>query len=622
VSAEPAPNPRPKRPALLHEDEWYVSASAVSAHVRKLVLKDNDAFLVVDRRGDFPSAMPGEFGYYRGSTRFLSQMEVRLHGDLPLVLDATTTDEDARLVVELTNGETWDLGTRKLPANTIHVRRELVLDGDVLFQRLALHNFDLEPTELQLALYFDTDFADMFEVRGTRRPARGRILPARHAPDLLVLGYLGLDGRRRRTEIHVVPAAAECTDQKFIFPLRLAPGEDREFLVRIEPVEDESSTVAAAEGPIRAGTVVVPTHRARSARDRIDHLPRLETNHDGLNRILDRAVRDLVTMLSDTPDGLYPYAGIPWFCAPFGRDGAITALQLLPWIPAVSRGVLTFQARHQARDFDDFTDREPGKIFHELRTGEMAALREIPFVPYYGTADATPLFLILLAEHVSVTNDLAFLDRLWPHALAAVEWIERHGDLDGDGFVEYRSRSPLGLRNQGWKDSFDGICHEDGRLAEPPIAVCEVQGYVERAYRGCAVLAELRGEPELRRIWRARADDLRRRIHEWFWLEDRGYFALALDAEKRPCRVLTTNAGHLSGLRPRTRPAGAGWRRSSPDRSSSRASACGRSARARGATARSPTTTGPCGRTTTRSSPRDCGATGTTAASSTCSRAS
>jgi glycogen debranching enzyme len=250
-------------------------------------------------------------------------------------------------------------------------------------------------------------------------------------------------------------------------------------------------------------------------------------------------------MLSETPEGLYPYAGIPWYCAPFGRDGSITALQLLPWIPEVARGVLSFQARHQARDFDDFTDREPGKIFHELRTGEMAALREIPFVPYYGSADATPLFLVLLREYVRATDDRELLARLWPNALAAVEWMYAHGDLDGDGLIEYRARCSIGLRNQGWKDSHDSISHSDGTLAEPPVAVCEVQGYALRALEGCAELAEMRGEPELTELWRTRAGTLRAKIHERYWLEERGYYALALDAAKRPCEVLTTNAGHL-----------------------------------------------------------------------------
>jgi glycogen debranching enzyme len=280
-------------------------------------------------------------------------------------------------------------------------------------------------------------------------------------------------------------------------------------------------------------------------RNRLALVPRFQSDRDSLDRVLSRAVGDLLAMLSQTPDGLYPYAGIPWYCAPFGRDGSITALQLLPWMPEVARGVLLFQARHQAHDFDDFTDREPGKVFHELRTGEMAALREIPFVPYYGSADATPLFLILLAEYVRVTDDVALLERLWPHALAALEWIERYGDADGDGFVEYAARSPLGLRNQGWKDSFDGISHEDGRLAEPPVAVCEVQAYVVRAYRGCAELAERRGDRERARVWSHRAGELQRRLHESFWLDDLAIYALALDRDKRPCRVATSNAGHV-----------------------------------------------------------------------------
>jgi glycogen debranching enzyme len=214
-------------------------------------------------------------------------------------------------------------------------------------------------------------------------------------------------------------------------------------------------------------------------------------------------------------------------------------------MPEVARGVLGFQARHQARDFDDFTDREPGKILHELRTGEMVELREIPFVPYYGSADSTPLFLILLREYVRATRDLELLDRLWPNVLAAIEWIERHGDADGDGFVEYHARSPLGLRNQGWKDSFDSISHQDGTLAEPPIAVCEVQAYVVRAYRGCAELAELRGDADQARTWRARADELQERIEQSYWQPDLDTFAIALDRDKRPCRVLATNAGHV-----------------------------------------------------------------------------
>jgi glycogen debranching enzyme len=284
-------------------------------------------------------------------------------------------------------------------------------------------------------------------------------------------------------------------------------------------------------------------HRAVAAD--LEPLPAIRTSDGLLSRILERASKDLVAMISRTPHGLYPYAGIPWYSAPFGRDAAWTALQLLPWMPAVARGVLLFQAVHQAEDADDFTDREPGKIFHELREGEMANLREIPFVPYFGAADSTPLFLVLLAEYVRTTGDHDLLEHLWPNAMRALDWIRAHGDVDGDGFVEYRTRSPLGLRNQSWKDSHDGISHADGTLAEPPIATCEVQAYVHRALAGCSELAQRRGDVTLALELERRARELAGRIHSDFWLEDEGHHALALDRDKRPCRVLTTNPGHL-----------------------------------------------------------------------------
>ena len=540
---------RPASPApgvFFHEGEWYIKASAVTASWRKQIVKDNDAFLVADLRGDIPG-VPGEFGYYFGGTRFLSRMEARVFDDLPLVLDAGPSADDTRIVTEMTNGGTYALGARKVPANSLHIRREIVLERDVLYQRIVVHNFDLEPIEVDVTLAFDADFADMFEVRGTRREKRGKRLEPRLSPHGLDLAYEGLDGRVRRTEIAVEPPAARCAGQSFVFHLSVGPGQDRQVLASVRPVlEPAEAPVSSSNGGDAAKPALcLPPPSRRPARARLAHVPRLETNHDGLNRILARAVRDLVTMLSETSEGLYPYAGIPWYCAPFGRDGSITALQLLPWMPEVARGVLSFQARHQATDFDDFTDREPGKIFHELRTGEMAALREIPFVPYYGSVDATPLFVVLLAEYVHTTHDLVLLERLWPNALAALDWIEHHGDLDGDGFLEYRSRSPLGLRNQGWKDSFDGIAHADGELAEPPVAVCEVQGYAIRAYRGAADLALLRGDAERAQTWTKRANELQARLHAHFWMEDRGAFALALDRDKRPCRVLTTNAGHL-----------------------------------------------------------------------------
>jgi glycogen debranching enzyme len=529
--------------AICHEGEWYVSASSAFASTRKLVLKDNESFVVADRRGDFPGSVPGEFGYYHRGTRYLSVLEARLQGDLPLVLDSSSTHDHTRLVIEMTNGAIWGESGEKLAPHLLYLRREIVFEEDVLFERLSIHNFaaSRDSILIELTLSAAADFADIFEVRGTLRKARGRMLVPRVTREAMLLAYHGLDDCVRTSEISVDPPATFTVDHRFVYRLRLGPGEDYEISLRVKP---ESHAASAGEQAARR-PVSFPSLPARLARSRSIPTPQFRTDHDGLNHILENAVRDIATMLSATRDGPYPYAGVPWYCAPFGRDGSITAMQLLPWMPEVARGVLLFQARHQARDFDDFTDREPGKIFHELRVGEMAALREIPFIPYYGSLDSTPLYLILLREYVRTTDDRDLLQRLWPNALAAIEWMERYGDLDGDGFVEYSARSSLGLRNQGWKDSLDSISHEDGSLAEPPIAPCEVQGYVYAAFLGASELAELIGDGGRAPAWRERAEHLRRRIHERYWLDERGYFALALDRDKRPCRVLTTNAGHL-----------------------------------------------------------------------------
>jgi len=501
--------------AICHEGEWYVSATSVFASARKLVLKDNESFLVSDRRGDFPGGAPGEFGYYHRGTRYLSVLEARVQGDLPLVLDARTTHDHTRIVIEMTNGTVWQARGTKLAPHLLYLRRELVFEEDVLFERLSVHSFAAtrEPIEIELTLSVAADFADIFEVRGTLRRERGRMLAPHITTRGMVLSYHGLDGCVRTSEISIEPEATFVVDHRFVHRIRIGPEEDREIRLRVRPSEH-------AAGDARAGAAVVafPTLPSRLARGRTLPALRFRTDHDGLNEILDGAVRDIAVMISTTTDGAYPYAGIPWYCAPFGRDGSITALQLLPWMPEVARGVLLFQARHQARDFDDFTDREPGKIFHELRVGEMAALREIPFIPYYGSCDSTPLFLILLHEYVRTTDDQETLRRLWPAALAAVEWMERYGDLDGDGFIEYLARSPLGLRNQAWKDSSDSVSHENGALAEPPIAPCEVQGYAYAAFLGSSELAEMLGDPDRSRAWRARAEALRARIHERYWL--------------------------------------------------------------------------------------------------------
>jgi len=252
---------------------------------------------------------------------------------------------------------------------------------------------------------------------------------------------------------------------------------------------------------------------------------------------------DLMMLSTMTPHGYYPYAGIPWFSCPFGRDGLISCLEFLPWFPAVVRGVLTFLSAHQGTKVDEFTDEEPGKMLHEMRTGEMANCREIPYLPYYGSIDVTPLFLIALADYMRWTHDQALLTQLWPHAEAAARWMISYGDRDGDGFLEYHKASVKGLANQGWKDAWDSISHCDGQIAQSPIALCEVQGYAYAAYRAMSSLAGYLGKEQEARYWEQRAEKLQASFLEHFWWEEEGLFYLALDAAKKPCRVVSSNAG-------------------------------------------------------------------------------
>jgi glycogen debranching enzyme len=249
-------------------------------------------------------------------------------------------------------------------------------------------------------------------------------------------------------------------------------------------------------------------------------------------------------LIAETGHGLYAYAGIPWFSVPFGRDGIITALECLWLDPGLARGTLQYLAATQATELSPARDAEPGKILHETRQGEMAALGEVPFARYYGSVDSTPLFLVLAAAYAERTGDYELIRRLWPNIRAAIAWMETYGDLDHDGFLEYDRKSVNGLINQGWKDSSDSVFHADGRLAEAPIALCEVQGYAYAAWHGAAQLAAVVGYRDLERAWLERAETLQRRFEDVFWCEDLGTYALALDGQKKPCRVRSSNAGH------------------------------------------------------------------------------
>jgi glycogen debranching enzyme len=517
------------------EDEFTIAADTQRTISPPRVLKHGDTFAVFDQHGDVVAAEGGEHGLYYHGTRFLSTFEVLLAGRRPLLLSSTVSDDNIVFVGDLTNVDVRRDNRLVLPHGEVHLFRSRILGNGSSIDVIRLCNHSTQAIEMSLLVRFDADFADVFEVRGTRRARRGSRLPDQWVEDY-VLGYVGLDNVERLTRLHWIRTPDAIDTSRAMFRLRLDPRALLEIQIAVT-CEDNGSP---AEVPDFGRTLELARRRFS---DRTDRAAIARSSNESLNRWLKRSAADLEMMITETPHGLYPYAGIPWFSTPFGRDGLITAFELL-WVnPAIARGVLSFLAATQATIRSDAQDAEPGKILHEMRQGEMPALGEVPFGRYYGSIDSTPLFIALAAAYYRRTGDRAFIDRLWPHLLAALTWMERDGDCDRDGFLEYARHSANGLVQQGWKDSADSVFHADGGLAQAPIALCEVQGYAYAAWRGAAELAESRKDTAAA-DWHARADRLRERFEDAFWCEDLDTYALALDGDKRPCRVRSSNPAH------------------------------------------------------------------------------
>jgi glycogen debranching enzyme len=519
------------------QDNFYILATSSLAADRPLVLKQGDAFALFDRQGDVTRLGMGEQGLYLDDTRYLSRMELRLAGARPLFLSSTVREGNDLLLADHTNPDVVLEEGVSLPRGTLHIHRAKFLWEAACYERIRVSNHGLEPVRLLLALEFEADYVDIFEVRGTRRERRGTMLEPRTERSAVVLGYRGLDSVVRRTRIDFDPA-----------PREMSPGAAR-FDVRLDPQTTVALDVSVTGASGREPSLPHPFDTARAASQaRLEDLRqgrcRIGSSNQGFNAWLERSAADLRMMLTDTAHGPYPYAGVPWFSTVFGRDGIITALELLWMDPQVARGVLATLAALQAAEADEERDAEPGKILHELRRGEMAALGEVPFGRYYGSVDATPLFVMLAAAYHERTGDLDFARRLWPNVERALAWMERDGDRDGDGFVEYARRSTQGLTQQGWKDSGDSVFHADGQLAEAPIALCEVQAYAYAARLGAARLAAALGEAARAEELGARARRLQEEFERRFWSEEIGSYALALDGDKRPCLVRASNAGH------------------------------------------------------------------------------
>ncbi len=531
LQAPPVAAP-PRHPA----PEFYIPATSSILERRPRTLKHDDMFAVFDHYGDILGSERNPEGLFRGDTRHLSHFRLTLDNRRLLLLSSTVQDDNRLLTADLANPDISRRGRVVLRRDTIHIGRAKFLWRNACYERLRLRNFGLERHKIRLRIDFAADFADVFEVRGHSRPRRGAVVVEQPNGHSVRFRYLGVDTIERTTTIAFDPAPSALRKNAAIFDLVLDPGERATVFV----------TIACNDADPWTPRLFFPCMREsrRAMRRAVADKPTVETSNELFNEVLCRALADLRMLITETPHGPYPYAGIPWFSTVFGRDGIITALEMLWFDPAIARGVLHFLAATQAREEDSSAEASPGKIVHEIRSGEMARLGEVPFRRYYGSADVTPLFVMLAGLYHARTGDLDTIARLWPNISAALDWIDRACEARGDGFLRYDRRSEGGLRNQGWKDSDDAVFHADGALAEGPIALCEVQGYVFAAQRAAARLARALGREAEAAALKRRAEKLRERFEHAFWCEDLGIYALALDGEDRPCRVKTSNAGH------------------------------------------------------------------------------
>jgi glycogen debranching enzyme len=507
------------------------------------VLKHDDLFAVFDPCGNIHGRLhpvgpsSGADGLFQDDTRVLSLLRLEVAGQMPELLGGSVGLDNVVFSANLANPVFKDKSGRLVAPTQLHLHRRRLLWNCKLYEAILIQNFSAEPVAFDLTIDFDADFRDVFEIRGARRKKRGDVLQPRTDANRLFLSYQGLDGKVRSTTISFsVPVTIR--GKRATVPIELAPGARRDLLMVIASNGDLDS-------PSRRTYFAALKASKRSARRNIANLNLIEPSNDALATWLSRAAADLSLLVTELDTGPYPYAGIPWFSVPFGRDAVVTALQVLWLDPSIARGVLAFLSSLQAQEGSSFLDAEPGKIMHERRKGEMAALREVPFGRYYGGVDTTPLFVILAGAYLKRTNDVAFLRQVWSAVCAALDWIDNFGDLNSDGFVEYRRSDAGGLQNQGWKDSADSIFHSDGRLAEGPIALVEVQAYIVAAKRAASQIAQAIGEADKADRLLKGAEHLQDRFERAYWCDRIDSYALALDGAGRQCAVRASNAGHI-----------------------------------------------------------------------------
>jgi len=499
----------------------------------RFTLKDGNVFLLADSLGDIEAP---DSGLFWDDTRMLSRLELQVADSHPSLLGAAISQDNVRFTAHLTNRPLPAPGEHSIPRGVIHLERTRFLWSGQLYERLKITNFSSRDAQLPIAVRFGADFADIFEVQGHVRKRRGETLAPEIGVAAVRLAYRGLD-RLRAVEIRFSVAPLSLSGEEAQLCIGVQRGRSAELFLEIGA---ESSARPSAQRFEEALQAACASMQARAKVGAV-----IETSGRLFDQWLAQSRSDLALLTTELPTGPYPYAGIPWFATPFGRDAIITALQTLWLEPQLAAGVLRFLASTQAHEVNAFRDSEPGKIMHEMRRGEMAALQEVPFGQYYGGVDTTPLFIMLAGAYESTTGDAALIDQLWPNLLAATAWIEYRMEHSASGFIDYARASSTGLVNQAWKDSSDSIFHADGRIPPPPIAVVEVQGYAYAAFRAMSRLAALREDKERSLGWAARARGLRSEIERRFWMPEFNFYALAIDGEGQPCCVHASNAGHL-----------------------------------------------------------------------------
>ncbi len=504
-----------------------VKEKPIDLSLPRMVLKHGRFFVVLDPAGMISGDGKAGYGLYADDTRFLSEWDVRFNNDSLVLLNADVSESFAGHFLY------GNKPSKNLPEQSIMLQRDIVL-CDGMTERWILRNFNNFSAHVTMHLKVGCDFKDMFQVRGWKRAVSGKILNRRFSSTGAIFTYEGVDRKQMGTTVRIGGAQSSGAEDQESFVVTLPPRGSQAIEFSVLPR-------IAGRFTLNHTSYRMQLEKATSAfRTWLGEAATISSDNASLNRIVSTSLRDLYMLRQETPGGTCIAAGLPWYGVAFGRDQCITALQTLRIVPSLSKEVIQVLASYQGKKHDAFTEEEPGKIMHELRTGEMARAREIPFIPYYGTVDATPLWLLLIGQYLDATGDKVTVEKLWANICAALDFLDRSA---GDGYLAYGGRGALS--NQGWKDSQDSISYHDGKLARAPIKLCEVQGYLYAAWIASARVASKLGHNDISEKLIQKAQALKVRFNKDFWMPGQHYVPIAIDGDGKQCDVVSSNAGHL-----------------------------------------------------------------------------